>query len=419
MQPISLARLVQAIDAGSLTPETSIRAAQARIADLDGDIAAFVRLAPPESVAASLAAAGPLRGVPLGIKDIFDTADMATEHGSPISAGNRPRADAAIVAMARAAGGHVAGKTVTTEFAHMQPAATRNPRRLDHSPGGSSSGSAAAVAAGMVAGAVGSQTGGSVIRPASFCGVAGYKPSFRLLPTVGMKTYAWSLDTAGLFAAGVADVALLAALLTGRDLAVADTAPGAPRIGLYRSGEDTRLSAGMAAAWDRAARFLEADGATLVEIAEPVALADARAAHGRLQDFEAALALGHERRTAAGRLSPGLLAALDAGAATPPEVYDELRRLARNGRRAAAALFENVDALLVPSSLGAAPASLATTGDPVMNKLWTLTGNPCVNVPGLLDDNGMPLGLTILTRFGRDRAALAIAARLERLIAAA
>ncbi|GGD20873.1 amidase [Aureimonas glaciei] len=416
MKPIRLTALLADIDSGAVTPQASIAAAREAIDASDEALGAFVRLAPETSLAAALAATGPLRGVPFGVKDIFDTADMATEYGSPLYAGHRPWADAALVAMARRQGATILGKTATTEFAHMRPAATRNPHDLAHTPGGSSSGSAAAVAAGMVAGAFGSQTAGSVIRPAAFCGVAGYKPSFRLLPTVGMKTYAWSLDTAGLFAVGVADVALLTALLTGRNLAVAAVPLGSLRIGLYRSAVDAALTPEMREALATAARLLESAGAVLTDLAEPAALAEAREAQRVVQDFEGALALGHEHRTHRDGLSPALGAALDAGAATTPDAYDAARRRARHGRKAATALFDTVDALLVPSALGAAPRSLETTGDPVMNRLWTLTGNPCVNVPGLTTAAGMPLGVTIVTRFGRDREALAIAAHLEALL---
>ncbi|NDV85566.1 amidase [Aurantimonas aggregata] len=414
VQPLGLARLVADIEAGLTTPARIIGAAEERIDALDGEIAAFVRRAPAESVAAAIAATGPLAGVPFGVKDIFDTADMATEHGSPLYARHRPVADAALVAMARKAGAAILGKTATTQFASLDPCGTRNPHDISRTPGGSSSGSAAAVAAGMVAGACGSQTGGSVLRPASYCGVAGYKPSFRLLPTVGMKTFAWSLDTAGLFAAGVADVALLAARLTGRDLARAPLADAAGlRIGLYRSSVDALIEPEMQAAWHRAARALEAAGATLVEVAEPAALSAARDVHGAVQNFEAAHALMWEHRTHRAAIAPRVLAQLDEGAAISPADYDAARRTARIGRRTATSLFETVDALLLPSALGAAPEGLGSTGDPALNKLWTLTGNPCVSVPGLTTTAGLPLGISIVTRFGRDAEALAIGALLE------
>lgn len=418
LAPLSVTRIAADIEAGRTTPDAVIREANARIDSLDGVIGAFVRRASEDSIAAAAAATGPLRGVPFGVKDIFDTFDMATEHGSPIYAGHQPLADATLVAAARLRGAAILGKTATTEFASMDPATTRNPHDLAHTPGGSSSGSAAGIAAGMLAAACGSQTGGSVIRPAAFCGIAGYKPSFRLLPTVGMKVFSWTLDTAGLFAAGVADVALLAECLSGRELTAPPLADASGlTIGLYRTAFDTgpeeRLDPAMAAAWETAAKALEAAGAKLVDLPEPAALEAARAAHGDIQNFEAAQALLHERTMHRGRMGPKVLAQLDEGAAVTAEAYDAGRRTARIGRKAAAALFDTCDALLAPSAFGPAPKGLATTGDPALNKLWTLTGNPCVNVPGLATPEGLPLGLTIVTRFGRDRTTLSIAKLLE------
>ncbi|KQT52815.1 MULTISPECIES: amidase [unclassified Aureimonas] len=415
MSALTLRQRLSAIETGALSASASIAEFAERVDAADGDIRAFVRRAPAETLEAARHAAGPLAGIPLGIKDIYDTADMATEHGSPIYAGHRPRADATLVAIAREKGAFIAGKTATTEFAYLTPAKTRNPRDLAHTPGGSSSGSAAAVASGMVAGAFGSQTAGSIIRPAAFCGVAGYKPSFRLLPTVGMKSFAWSLDTAGLFAPTVSDVALLAALLTGRALDVEPVEARDLRIGIYRSGADDALSPEMAEAVSRAGRLMERAGASLIDVAETETLAAARLAQPLIQSYEGAQSLAHERLIEGARLSESLRQALAEGAALSPERYDEARRAARQGRKAATALFEEVDALIAPSALGAAPASLATTGDPAMNRLWTVTGNPCVNVPGFQDEDGLPLGITLVTRFGRDRAALSIADLLERL----
>ena len=414
LAPLHVAAITRAIEAGEATPNRVINAALERIREKDGEIGAFVRLAPEASLNAARSATGPLAGVSFGVKDILDTADMATEHNSPIYRGHRPVADAALVAMARVKGAAILGKTVTTEFASLDPTGARNPHNAAHTPGGSSSGSAAGVAAGMLAAACGSQTGGSVIRPASFCGVAGYKPSFRLLPTVGMKTFSWTLDTAGLFAATVEDVALLAALITGRDL----TAPPLPdagglTIGLYRSEIDERLDPAMREAWETGARLLEKAGAKLVDVAEPAALSAAREAHGAVQNFEAAQALHYEHHFHRDKLGPKVLECLDDGAAVTPEAYDSGRRAARIGRKAATALFENVDALLAPSALGRAPEGLGSTGDSVMNRLWTFTGNPVVNVPGLAAPDGLPVGLSIVTRFGRDQRALSVATLLQ------
>lgn len=415
--PIRLVPLLASIEAGTTTPRRAIDSALERIADVDPHLHAFARLAPAESLERQAEATGPLAGIPIGIKDIFDTADMVTEHGSPIYAGHRPRADAALVSMARAAGATIVGKTVTTEFASLDPAATRNPHNPDHTPGGSSSGSAAAVAAGMVTGASGSQTAGSIIRPASFCGIAGFKPSFRLIPTVGMKTFSWSLDTAGLFAATVEDVALLAELLTRRDLSARGLADAAGiTVGLYRSAVDEQIEPVMIDAWRRGAHALQQAGARIVDVGEPETLAAGRDIQPVIQNFEAAHALMYEHRGHRAQLGDKLLAILDAGAEITPEAYDGARRTARAARRSATSLFGDVDVLLLPSAFGPAPRTLASTGDPMLNKLWTLTGNPCVSVPGLRSPDGMPLGLTVVARFGRDALALAIGSLLENLI---
>ena len=220
---LSALELARRIEAGALSPRAVVELCAEAVATHESEIGAFAALdldAARRRVEQQQLAPLPLHGLPVGIKDIFDTADLPTAYGSAIYAGHRPKADAAMVMLIRRAGGLVLGKTVTTEFASLEPAGTRNPRNPAHTPGGSSSGSAAAVAAGMLPLALGSQTGGSVIRPAAFCGVAGFKPSYRLLPTVGMKCFSWSLDTVGLFGASVPDVAFAAAAMSGRDLRV-------------------------------------------------------------------------------------------------------------------------------------------------------------------------------------------------------
>src|SRR5215208_816898 len=235
---LSAVDLARRIERGELSSAAVVDLCAQAIAAREPEIGAFTALdieAARRNAQASGLARLPLRGLPVGMKDIFDTVDFPTAYGSPIYAGHRPKADAAVVAMVRRAGGIVIGKTVSTEFASLQPAGTRNPRNVAHTPGGSSSGSAAAVAAGMVPIATGSQTGGSVIRPAAYCGIAGYKPSFRLLPTIGMKCFSWSLDTVGLFAASVADVAFATAAISGRDLRVDRATPSAPRVAFART----------------------------------------------------------------------------------------------------------------------------------------------------------------------------------------
>ncbi|MDB5578627.1 MAG: amidase, partial [Bradyrhizobium sp.] len=225
---ISLADLQRRIESGELSADAAIAQSVAAIDAQEKTIGAFVcRTENPRAQSA-----GPLRGIAVGIKDIIDTADLPTEMGSSIYRGFRPRADAPVVMALKQAGATIIGKTTTTAFAANDPTPTVNPRNTDYTPGGSSSGSAAAVGAGMIPLALGTQTGGSVIRPASFCGVAAIKPSFRLLPTVGVKCFSWTLDTVGLFAAGVEDLARGLAAMTGRPELLPGPAAKAPRIGI-------------------------------------------------------------------------------------------------------------------------------------------------------------------------------------------
>jgi Asp-tRNA(Asn)/Glu-tRNA(Gln) amidotransferase A subunit family amidase len=417
---LSALDLARRVEAGTLTPRAVVDLSAEAIAGSEGEIAAFAALDVAAARAAAEAAgsrAAPLRGLPFGIKDIFDTADFPTEYGSPIYGGHRPKADAALVALVRRAGGIVLGKTVTTELASLQPAATRNPRNPAHTPGGSSSGSAAAVAAGMVPIGLGSQTGGSVIRPAAFCGIAGFKPSFRLLPTVGMKCFSWSLDTAGLFAAGVADAAFAAAAITGRDLRIDQRAPAAPAIALVRTHLWPQASPDMQAALERAARAAQAAGARVRELELPPMFEAAMRAHVIIQDHEAYRALAHEIDHHQDRLGPILRAQLSHAATIDFDTYDEARRIARRARRMFAALMADTDVMLTPSAPGAAPLGLGSTGDPMFNRLWTLLGAPCINVPGLINSQGLPLGVQIVGRFARDRTALEAAWFLERTLA--
>jgi Asp-tRNA(Asn)/Glu-tRNA(Gln) amidotransferase A subunit family amidase len=418
---LSALDLARRIEAAELTPEAVVDLCAEVITAREKDIGAFTvididgarRLARERAQALK---ALPLRGLPFGVKDIFDTADFPTEYGSPIFAGHRPRADASLVAMARREGGIVLGKTVTTELAFMQPAKTRNPRNLAHTPGGSSSGSAAAVAAGMLPVALGTQTGGSVIRPAAFCGVAAIKPSFKLLPTVGVKCFSWHLDTAGIFAANITDVAFAAAAISGRDLRVDATKPAAPRIALVRTHIWSEASDAMKAAVETAARLAAAAGARVSDVTLPEILGDAWRAHSTIQGYEAYRSLAFEYDHHRDKLSPALRELLDKAAAISADTYDNARRLTRRARLALAELMAEADVILTPSAPGAAPRGFSSTGSSMFNRLWTLMGAPCVNVPGLNDDAGLPLGVQIVGRFGRDRGALEAALFVENAI---
>jgi Asp-tRNA(Asn)/Glu-tRNA(Gln) amidotransferase A subunit family amidase len=416
---LSALELARAIDAGKLSPRAVVDLCGVAIAAREREIGAFAAL---DLEGAKRAAERPqllrlpLRGLPTGVKDVFDTVDFPTAYGSPIYAGHRPGADAAMVMQVRRAGGIVLGKTVTSEFASRQPATTRNPRNPAHTTGISSAGSAAAVAAGMLPLALGSQTGSSTVRPAAYCGVAGFKPSYRLMPTVGMKCFSWSLDTVGLFAAGIADVAFAAAALSGRDLRVDDRPPQAPVLAIVRTDQWQEASEPMREALEQAARAAERAGARIKEFALPPIFAAAMAAHPVIQGYESFRALAFEYDQHRERLGPLLRSQLDDGAKINADAYDEARRTTRRARFALSDLLADGEAILTPSAPGAAPEGLGSTGEPTFNRLWTLLGTPCVNVPGLSDAGGLPLGLQIVARFGRDRFALLAAAFLERAL---
>ncbi len=413
---LSALDLARRIDASELTPRRVVEFCAEAIAAREAEIGAFVALdldASRRRAETPGIAQSPLHGLPVGFKDIFDTFDLPTEYGSPIYAGHQPRADAAIVALTRRAGGIVLGKTVTTELASMNPARTRNPHNPARTPGGSSSGSAAGVAAGMMPIAFGTQTAGSVVRPASFCGIAGYKPSYRLIPAVGVKCVAWSLDTMGLFAAGVADVAYAAAAITGRDLRVDREPPAAPAIALVRSHLWPQASADMQAAVEHAARVAEAAGARVRDLELPPIFEQAVEAQFVVQDYETFRSLAWEFDHQRERLSPLLRKQLEKAASIEADMYDEARRTTRRARQMFANLMADTDVILTPSAPGAAPEGLGSTGNPIFNRLWTLLGAPCVNVPGIADNAGLPLGVQIIGRFARDRVALSAAAFLE------
>jgi Asp-tRNA(Asn)/Glu-tRNA(Gln) amidotransferase A subunit family amidase len=429
---LSALDLVRRIDAGALTPAAVVDLCAEAIAKREPEIGAFVALDIARArrfaeTSADALKALPLRGLPVGFKDLFDTTEFPTEYGTPIYAGHRPVSDAPLVVMTHRAGGILLGKTVTTELAHMHPGRTRNPHNPAHTPGGSSSGSAAAVAAGMLPIAFGTQTGGSVIRPGAFCGVAAFKPSYKLLPTVGVKCFSWHLDTAGVFGASVADVAFVTGAITGRDLRVDGTTPSAPRIALARTHVWTEASDAMKTAVETAARQVEKAGARVTELTLPPIFEEAWRDHAVIQHYEAFRAFAFEYDQHRDKLSPAMRTLLAEAADVTAEAYDAARRTSRRARRMLADLMADADVLLTPSAPGAAPAGLGSTGSPMFNRLWTLMGSPCVNVPGLVEPSlveprradaaGLPLGVQIVGRFGRDRDALAAAAFVEQAVA--
>lgn len=415
--PRSLGTVLAEIASGKTTALAAFDAFRARAAEVEPHLGAIVAEdweTARRAVAAS--AALPLAGLPVGVKDIFDTADLPTGYGSPIWAGHRPTRDAAVVTRLRAVGATLPVKTTTTEFAFMQPTATRNPWALERSPGGSSSGSAAAVAAGMLPAALGTQTGGSTVRPASFCGITGFKPSFDRLPTPGLKAFAPSLDTVGLFAANVDDVALLFAALEGRPLRLDRAAVGDLRLAVLRLPWDDAASPAAHAALERARTRLVARARGLVDRIPPGPVVAAHAAHPTIQAMESLDALAFERRTAPEKLGPLLTAHFEEADAVTGEALAAAQAVRREAHAALPDLFRDVDALVTFAAPGVAPLDRTTTGSPIFNRLWTLLGVPVVSIPGLFHD-GLPIGLQLIGRPGGDEALLTVAAAVAPVIA--
>lgn len=408
--------LVEALEAGDLAPSGLVELIAEAVAEREAVIGAFAHLDLGSlRVAAQHGRRGPLHGLPVAFKDIIDTADLPTEYGTPIWRGWRPKADASIVSMTQAAGGLLLGKAVTTELAFLHPAATRNPHDPARTPGGSSSGSAAGVAAGMMPLAFGSQTGGSVIRPASYCGVAAIKPSFRLLPMVGIKTGAWTMDTLGLFGARIRDIAFGLSAVSGRDLRVDGRDFGVPTFGVLDMAFAGEAEPEGHAALRVAIRAAEKAGARVVSLEAPPAFAAAQAAHAILYQFEGALAARWELDHHAAELSETFRSFMQPPKPADVGDYDRARGAAKAARRQCKGLFDGVDALLTPSAPGVAPER-ATTGVATFNKLFTLLGTPAVNVPGYVTAEGLPVGVQVIAAFGADHAALAAAEFLEQAL---
>jgi Asp-tRNA(Asn)/Glu-tRNA(Gln) amidotransferase A subunit family amidase len=406
---ISLTELKRRIDAGELSADAALAQSLEAIDAHEQTIGAFACRAENPRAAST----GPLRGIAVGIKDIIDTANLPTEMGSPIYRGFRPRADAAAVMMLKQAGATIVGKTTTTAFAANDPTATLNPRNHAHTPGGSSSGSAAAVAAGMIPLALGTQTGGSVIRPASFCGVAAIKPSYRLLPTVGVKCFSWTLDTVGLFAAGVSDLAHGLAAMTNRPELLPAATLKPPRIGLVGQEFAGAPEAAGAEALRIAATAAERAGASVRALTLPDIVAEAWRIQPTIQEFEAHQAFAWEYRENYDAMPPKLRGRLDESVDITPAAYDAARAIAVQARAALAETFGEFDALLTLSAPGAAPNGLASTGDPRFNRLWTLMGVPCVNIPAYVAEGGLPVGVQVIAGYGDDAKALAAARFVE------
>ena len=349
----------------------------------------------------------PLFGIPIGVKDVIDTADLPTQMGSPLYEGHRPTSDAACVALARAAGALILGKTVTCEFAGMSPGLTTNPHNLAHTPGGSSSGSAAAVADFMVPVAFGTQTGGSVLRPASFCGVFGFKPTFGAFNRRGLFPAAESLDTIGLFARSLPDLELLSAVL---GLASEGQRPfeRCPRIGLCRTPLWERAQPETVAALEDAAERLSRAGALIKAVNLPDIFAGLReAARETINNYERAHAMAYEWNTNKRKISDRLQKRIELGLAMRRSEYLAALQLGEQCRAQLAAVFDNVDVLLAPCVNGEAPRGLSETGDPSFQTIWTILHTPAMSLPTHRGPNGLPVGIQLVGPRYADRQLLA------------
>ena len=415
---LSASEAARLIREGVITSEQLVEACLARVREVDEQVQAWTFLDPDYALAQARALdqlrlegkpIGPLHGVPIGVKDIFDTADMPTENGSVLHAGRTPSRDATAVAMLRAAGAVIMGKTVTTEFAYFSPGKTRNPHNPEHTPGGSSSGSAAAVAAEMVPLALGSQTNGSTIRPAAFCGVLGFKPTHGLISRHGVLTLSRTLDHVGLFARTVEDIALLAEQLVGYDERDPDTRPRARIPFVEVAAGEPPLPPMFAFVktphWERTdeatkegfAELIEDLGDRVEEIELFPSAAEVWEWHRTIMDAEMAANLEREYEKGRDRLSEPLGALLARGREV--RAIDYQRALARIQPmyESFVELFEQrYDAILTPAAAGGAPKGLASTGDPSFCTLWTLCGMPAVSVPLLQSANGLPIGVQLV-----------------------
>ena len=423
---------------GTRSSEDLVGACLERIRELEPKVQAWTFLDEEHALAQARAAdelrrsgeaVGPLCGVPVGIKDIIDTGDMPTENGCALHKGRTPRNDAVVVAKLRAAGAVILGKTVTTECAYFHPGKTRNPHNPEHTPGGSSSGSAAAVAAGMVPLALGTQTNGSVIRPAAFCGVYGFKPTHGLIPRTGILQLSRTLDHVGLFSRNLDDIALLAEVLAGWDAGDPDTRPRAGVPFQRICGEEPPIEPVLAFIktphWERVdadakeafAELQEALGDRLEEVELFPSAAEAWDWHKTIMDAEMAANFEREWRDGRDKLSEKLRALIERGREV--RAVDYQRAVSRIGpvQESFEELFtQRYDAILTPAALGTAPKGLGSTGDPSFCTLWTLAGLPALSLPLMSGVNGMPLGVQLVGRRNFDarlmRTARWLAARL-------
>jgi Asp-tRNA(Asn)/Glu-tRNA(Gln) amidotransferase A subunit family amidase len=410
LNELGAAEIVQKIARGEATCEAVTRDCVARIAKRDGVVKAWVNFDPELALAQARALdrspdRGPLHGVPIGVKDIIDTFDMPTEFGSPIYKGHRPPSDAACVALLRRAGAVMLGKTATCEFAGMAPAETTNPHNPAHTPGGSSSGSAAAVADDMVPAALGTQTGGSVLRPSSYCGIFGFKPTYNSFNKAGVKPAAESIDTIGWLARSLDDIELLTAVLCMQAPQPPRTMSSPPRIGLCRTEMWDTAQPETKAAVEGAAAALSKAGAMVREVKLPDPFTGLRVIVRETINFhERAACMAYEWDHHRERLSPQMRRYIENGQKTSRQDYIAGWRRVEECRALLPAVFEGLDVLLAPCAQGEAPKGLASTGDGTMQAIWTVLHTPSMTLPTHRGPNNLPVGIQLVgQRYDDDR----------------
>jgi Asp-tRNA(Asn)/Glu-tRNA(Gln) amidotransferase A subunit family amidase len=407
--------IVRATTAGEITCEAVVRDCLARIAAREGDVHAWASYDPELALRAAkkldqARERGPLHGVPIGVKDVIDTFDQPTQMGSPIYQGYRPAADAACVGLTREAGAVILGKTITCEFAGMQPNITANPHNTAHTPGGSSSGSGAAVADWMVPTAFGTQTGGSVLRPASYNGVFGFKPTFGAFNRRGVYPAAESLDTVGLIARSIDDIELLSGVLELLQLPAPVSLGGAPRIGLCRTPMWDKAQPEAVNAIEDAAAKLAKAGAQVREIKLPDLFSGLRnAARETVNNYERAACMAYEWNNHREAISERLRKRIAIGRAMPHYEYVGALKLGDACRTQLPAVFDGCDVLLTPTCNGEAPRGLDETGDPGFQAIWTMLYTAAMTLPTHRGPNNLPVGIQLVALPHEDRRLFACA----------
>ena len=438
LYPLGLLDTLRAYREGRATVQDYVASCSARIAAIEPRVQAWEWFDASRAMAEAEERAGgilqdlPLFGIPVGVKDIIATRGIPTRYGSRIYATNVPTHSAWIVRRLEALGGLVMGKTVTTEFAFRQPGKTRNPWNTAHTSGGSSSGSAAAVAAGFVPIAIGTQTLGSVIRPAAFCGVVGYKPSFGAISRTGVHPFSSTLDTVGVFARSVADAAWFGACLMGpdpRDEATLGRPPektlrvpleplaALPRLAVVRTPKWNLASDPQKQLFDASIAKLQGAGASLREVNLPKLFDNAWDNVMTITAYDAVKSFASIESRHRIRLSPHLIELLDRGHRITPEQYARARTRRDEYRQWLDGVFERNDAIVTIPATGEAPEGLANTGDAVFCSLWTQAGMPAVNIPCGFGPRNLPMGLQVVGRYREDESALKISAWVESVLA--